>query len=149
MPAGLQHVKYTVCHCEPVLRLVWQSPGTSENPNRTCRGRCPHRPVSYNATIMLKPPRSFRRWFLRRQFLVPARKLIRSRLKGRCRKAAPLRIPRPLRQNRIKTFRLAIGSYVGGACGAGFIRGDNPRFLWQYKWDAPCPAQRFGLHIRR
>jgi len=38
-------------------------------------------------------------------FLVPARKLIRSRLKGRCRKAAPLRIPRPLRRKRVKMFR--------------------------------------------
>ena len=45
-------------------------------------------------------------------FLVPARKLIRSRLKGRCRKAAPLRIPRPLRRNCVRFFRLAMGGSV-------------------------------------
>ena len=37
--------------------------------------------------------------------LVPARTLRRSRLKGRCRKAAPLRIPRPLRRNCSTMFR--------------------------------------------
>ena len=47
-------------------------------------------------------------------FLVPARKLIRSRLKGRCRKAAPLRIPRPLRRKYPGMFRVAMGSSVGG-----------------------------------
>ena len=46
-------------------------------------------------------------------FLVPARKLIRSRLKGCCRKAAPLRIPRPLRRKRIKIYRVAMDGLFG------------------------------------
>jgi len=40
--------------------------------------------------------------------LVPARTLIRSRLKGRCRKAAPLRIPRPHSWNCVRMFRTVI-----------------------------------------
>ena len=44
--------------------------------------------------------------------LVPARTLIRSRLKGRCRKAAPLRIPRPHRRKCVKMFRFAIGGFI-------------------------------------
>ena len=47
--------------------------------------------------------------------LVPARTLRRNRLKGRCRKAAPLRIPRPLRRNCPKIFRVAMGVFVGDA----------------------------------
>ena len=46
-------------------------------------------------------------------FLVPARKLIRSRLKGRCRKAAPLSIPRPHRRKYAKMFRAAMSDFVG------------------------------------
>ena len=46
-------------------------------------------------------------------FLAPARKLIRSRLKGRCRKAAPLRIPRPHRQKFSGLFLTAIGCFIG------------------------------------
>ena len=45
--------------------------------------------------------------------LVPARTLRRSRLKGRCRKAAPLRIPRPLRRKRIKIYRVAMDGLFG------------------------------------
>ena len=40
--------------------------------------------------------------------LVSARTLRRSRLKGRCRKAAPLRIPRPHRRKCIGTLRIVI-----------------------------------------
>ena len=40
--------------------------------------------------------------------LVSARTLRRSRLKGRCRKAAPLRNPRPHRRKRIKIFQVAV-----------------------------------------
>ena len=40
--------------------------------------------------------------------LVPARTLIRSRLKGRCRKAAPLSIPRPHRQKYPRMFQVAM-----------------------------------------
>ena len=46
-------------------------------------------------------------------FLVPARKLIRSRLKGRCRKAAPLRIPRPHRRKCGGTFRITVDAFIG------------------------------------
>ena len=45
--------------------------------------------------------------------LVPARTLIRSRLKGRCRKAAPLRIPRPHRRRHVRIFRVAMGGFIG------------------------------------
>ena len=48
-------------------------------------------------------------------FLVPARKLIRSRLKGRCRKAAPLRIPRPHRQNCLKMLLAAMCVFAGSS----------------------------------
>ena len=44
--------------------------------------------------------------------LVQARTLRRSRLKGRCRKAAPLSIPRPHRRNCVKAFRVAIGDFI-------------------------------------
>ena len=44
--------------------------------------------------------------------LVSARTLRRSRLKGRCRKAAPLRIPRPHRRKQIRIFRLATSESV-------------------------------------
>ena len=44
-------------------------------------------------------------------FLVPARKLIRSRLKGRCRKAAPLSIPRPHRRKCTRMFQVAMGRF--------------------------------------
>ena len=46
-------------------------------------------------------------------FLVPARKLIRSRLKGRCRKAAPLRIPRPHRRRCGGTFWITVDAFIG------------------------------------
>ena len=45
--------------------------------------------------------------------LVPARTLRRSRLKGRCRKAAPLRIPRPHRRKCLKMFLAAMGDVIG------------------------------------
>ena len=41
-----------------------------------------------------------------------ARTLRRSRLKGRCRKAAPLRIPRPLRRRHVRIFRVAMGGFI-------------------------------------
>ena len=44
--------------------------------------------------------------------LVPARTLIRSRLKGRCRKAAPLRIPRPHRRACLRMFQVAMGGSI-------------------------------------
>ena len=44
--------------------------------------------------------------------LVSARTLRRSRLKGRCRKAAPLRIPRPHRRNCIRNFQLTTSESV-------------------------------------
>lgn len=44
--------------------------------------------------------------------LVPARTLRRSRLRGRCRKAAPLRTPRPHRRKQIRMFRLATSESV-------------------------------------
>ena len=91
-----------------------QSPGTPENQLRTRRGRCPHRPEikicaccpTLTEYVSAVPSGG--------NFLVPARKLIRSRLKGRCRKAAPLRIPRPLRRNCSEMFRVAMGSSGGG-----------------------------------
>ena len=43
--------------------------------------------------------------------LVPARTLRRSRLKGRCRKAAPLSIPRPHRRKRTRMFQVAMGRF--------------------------------------
>ena len=44
--------------------------------------------------------------------LVSARTLKRSRLRGRCRKAAPLRTPRPHRRKQIRIFRLATSESV-------------------------------------
>ena len=43
--------------------------------------------------------------------LVPARTLRRIRLKGRCRKAAPLRIPRPHRRKYPRMFQVAMGRF--------------------------------------
>ena len=44
--------------------------------------------------------------------LVPARTLRRSRLRGRCRKAAPLRTPRPHRRKKVIMFRPASGESI-------------------------------------
>ena len=44
--------------------------------------------------------------------LVPARILRRSRLRGRCRKAAPLRTPRPHRRKQARMFRHASGESI-------------------------------------
>ena len=69
-------------------------------------------------------------------FLVPARKLIRSRLKGRCRKAAPLRIPRPLRRKRIKIYRVAMDGLFGspqideGLCVIFFLNFTKERYCF-------------------
>ena len=95
--------------------LVWQSPGHSENHNRTCRGRCPHRPVVKDRACSPPLKEYFGSGSSGGNFLVPARKLIRSRLKGRCRKAAPLSIPRPHRRKCRGMFRIAIGGLIGGA----------------------------------
>ena len=121
------------CHCEPVwcsaqrikilmtasgshtliyAALVWQSPGSSEKYNRPCRGRCPHRPVNCKSIHIPRLTEYFGSGSSGGNFLVPARKLIRSRLKGRCRKAAPLRIPRPLRRRLGEMFRVAVGSVL-------------------------------------
>ena len=81
--------------------LVWQSPGRSEDQFRTCRGRCPYRPKAKNCAYFPTLKECSSAEPSGGNFLVPARKLIRSRLKGRCRKAAPLRIPRPHRQRQI------------------------------------------------
>ena len=69
-------------------------------------------------------------------FLVPARKLIRIRLKGRCRKAAPLRIPRPLRRKRIKIYRVAMDGLFGspqideGLCVTFFLNFTKERYCF-------------------
>ena len=58
------------CHCEPVTDVTGvalskdslrsQSPGSSENFDRTRRGRCPHRPetkaCAYTVSAPIKPP---------------------------------------------------------------------------------------------
>ena len=68
--------------------------------------------------------------------LVPARTLIRSRLKGRCRKAAPLRIPRPLRRKRIKIYLVAMDGLFGspqideGLCVMFFLNFTKERYCF-------------------
>ena len=72
-----------------------QSPGSSENFDRTRRGRCPHRPETKTYTYIPALHKHFSTVPSGGNVLVPARTLIRSRLRGRCRKAAPLSTPRP------------------------------------------------------
>ena len=62
---------------------------------RDCRGQCHHRPKMKNCVRIPTRKEYFDFDPSGGNVLVPARTLIRSRLKGRCRKAAPLRIPRP------------------------------------------------------
>ena len=95
------------------MSLVWQSPGHSENHNRTRRGRCPHRPEAKACAYIPALNQCFSAGPSGGNVLVSARTLIRSRLKGCCRKAAPLRIPRPHRQKYSRMFRLAIGGFIG------------------------------------
>ena len=69
-------------------------------------------------------------------FLVPARKLIRSRLKGRCRKAAPLRIPRPHHRKWVKIFWIAMDGLFGspqideGLCVMFFLNFTKERYCF-------------------
>ena len=93
------------CHCEPVRRLVWQSPGTSENRFRTCRGRCPHRPETKTYAYIPAVPSGG-------NVLVPARTLIRSRLRGRCRQSRPPKYPPAALTNCFRIFRLAMGKFI-------------------------------------
>ena len=132
--AFLNALPKNACHCEPVwcsaqrikilmtasgshtliyAALVWQSPGSSKKYNRPCRGRCPHRPKMKKCAYIHTLKKCFGSGSSGGNFLVPARKLIRSRLKGRCRKAAPLRIPRPLRRRHVRIFRVAMGGFIG------------------------------------
>ena len=97
------------CHCEPVRRLVWQSPSCSENPHRTRRGRCPHRPEMKTYAYTPTLHKRFGVGSSGGNVLVPARTLRRSRLRGRSRKAAPLRTPRPHRRKKVRIFRPASG----------------------------------------
>ena len=78
---------------------------------RDCRGRCPHRPVNCKSILNIpKLTECFGSGSSGGNVLVPARTLRRSRLKGRCRKAAPLSIPRPQRRNCVKMRRPAVGA---------------------------------------
>ena len=103
--------RITVCHCEPVRRLVWQSPGRSGSPSRIRRGRCPHRPKTRESAFCSYP--SYHKYFSAGpsggNVLVSARTLIRSRLRGRCRKAAPLSTPPAALTNCVSILRLAMG----------------------------------------
>ena len=89
-----------------------QSPSCSENPHRTRRGRCPHRPEMKTCAYTPTLHKCFGSGSSGGNVLVPARTLIRSRLKGRCRKAAPLRIPRPHRRKQFRMLRIAVGWVV-------------------------------------
>ena len=92
-----------------------QSPSCSENPHRTRRGRCPHRPEMKTCAYTPTLHKCFGTGSSGGNVLVSARTLRRSRLRGRCRKAAPLRTPRPHRRKQAKIFRLAIGGSIGNA----------------------------------
>ena len=85
----------------------------SENRFRTCRGRCPHRPKMKKCAYIHTLKKCFGAGSSGGNVLVPARTLRRSRLKGRCRKAAPLSIPRPLRRRHVRIFRVAMGGFIG------------------------------------
>ena len=122
------------CHCEPVVlraanqnlndcqwqsylnvaqtgvalskdSLRSQSPGTSENRFRTCRGRCPHRPETKTYAYIPAVPSGG-------NVLVPARTLIRSRLRGRCRQSRPPKNPPAALTNCVRIFRIAIGESI-------------------------------------
>ena len=129
--AFLNALPKNACHCEPVwcsaqriktlmtasgshtliyAALVWQSPGSSKKYNRPC----PHRPKMKKCAYIHTLKKCFGAGSSGGNVLVPARTLRRSRLKGRCRKAAPLRIPRPHRRKYPGMFRAAMGSSVGG-----------------------------------
>ena len=125
------HAEIEGCHCEPVVlraanqnlndcqwqsylsvahagvapsrdSLRSQSPGYSGSLNRISRGRCPHRPKAKACAYISALNQCFNVGPSGGNVLVPARTLRRSRLRGRCRTAAPLSSPgRPnkLRQN--------------------------------------------------
>ena len=132
------------CHCEPVVlraanqnlndcqwqsylnvahagvapsgdSLRSQSPSCSENPHRTRRGRCPHRPEMKTCAYTPTLHKCFGAGSSGGNVLVSARTLRRNRLRGRCRKAAPLSTPRPHRRKQAKIFRLAMGGSIGNA----------------------------------
>ena len=72
-------------------------------------------PKSKDCTYVLKRNKYFGAEPSGGNVLVPARTLRRSRLKGRCRKAAPLRIPRPQRRKCAGIFRPVIGAFIRNA----------------------------------
>ena len=85
-------------------------------------------------------------------FLVPARTLRRSRLKGRCRKAAPLRIPRPHRRKYPECFRLLWGVFTTGLPIAKDViplfwlkcAGDPAHFLFYSLLSNASPARKIS-----
>ena len=100
------HAEIEGCHCEPARTLVWQSPGYSGSLNRISRGRCPHRPKAKACAYISALNQCFNAGPSGGNVLVPARTLRRSRLRGRCRKAAPLSTPRPPQQTASEYFGL-------------------------------------------
>ena len=89
-----------------------QSPSCSENPHRTRRGRCPHRPEMKTYAYTPTLHKCFGAGSSGGNVLVSARTLRRSRLRGRCRKAAPLRTPRPHRRKQARMFQHASGESI-------------------------------------
>ena len=86
-------------------------------------------------------------------FLVPARKLIRSRLKGRCRKAAPLSIPRPLRRKCTRLLQVAMGRFYDRPSNSGrynpiilaeLCRGFRHSFFFYSLLSSASPARKIS-----
>ena len=91
------------CLCEEAIGRRGNPLQVSENPFRTCRGRCPHRPKMKKCAYIHTLEKCFGAGSSGGNFLVPARKLIRSRLN----------IPRPHHRRHVRIFRVAMGGFIG------------------------------------
>ena len=89
-----------------------QSPGSSENRSRTCRPMPSLARKLQICAYVPSPQEAFSAGPSGGNVLVPARTLIRSRLRGRCRQSRPPKNPPAALTNCVRIFRIAIGESI-------------------------------------